>query len=750
MEDWYVRIEGEAVGPLLTETVTRALEAGKLGATTNVRPASSTEWVEARTIPRFIAVLPAPPVTPVAVVPAVSVSPAVVPPPVRTTGAFETSGALNALVGQELAGFRLTTMLGEGGMAVVFRGENTLDSTITRAIKVVRPELSSNPEFVKRFTEEARTLERLQHPNVVRFYGLRRERGLLVMELELLSGDSLVSYMKRAPRGLPLEEAIRLMSEAADGVAAAHAMGVVHRDLKPENLYLTSAGPLKVLDFGIARAIDDADRAGKLTQVGMTLGTPAYMAPEVCNGATPSETADVYALGLTLFEVLAGFHPLLPEGSARLSSAQMMFAQVNKSVPSLASARPDAPATLGEVVARAVAKDPRDRFPDAASLAVALRGVRVMTPAHPNGAGMPAMRADLANLRAPAQSYPDVGGQSTSFALPAVGGNTPAGGRPRLASSPMLAPDGANTSFGLPLPSDSDGTGQRRAISGDLEPRGKKKSTVALAAVALGAVAGSALVMFALSHGKGGEHPESTEARGASSAEVAPSGSAPAMAAPSSADNKWIRIEVPSVPLTLGVPDNTPAAVRGIRRARKMMAPASAYDMQQHEVTWGEIAPWLAKNPTQKVVEPPGLPTDAAARKMLPVTGISWEAARFYCKSIGGTLPREEEWEYAARGPKLRRFPWGDQPLDLERTNAFAGKGAKLKPVMTSDEDQTPEADAVALFDMMGNAREWTADLYREDSPPKTPGTDESSWVQDGNMTWRTVRGLPLEEKAGK
>jgi formylglycine-generating enzyme required for sulfatase activity len=110
-----------------------------------------------------------------------------------------------------------------------------------------------------------------------------------------------------------------------------------------------------------------------------------------------------------------------------------------------------------------------------------------------------------------------------------------------------------------------------------------------------------------------------------------------------------------------------------------------------------------------------------------------------------GGLPHEDEWEYAARGQSLRRFPWGNEPLDLERTNAFAGKGATLEPVMTNDQDQTPVPDPVAIFDLMGNARKWTADLYREDLPPKSPA--DEAWVQDGNMSWRTVRGLPLEDR---
>jgi len=757
MELWFVLINGEEVGPLQADSVVRGIEMGRVLGTTKMRNTSTAAWQDARDVAHFARHFGASQAGMRAAAPA---------PASNRGGSFESSGSLNALVGQELAGFRLTSLLGEGGMAVVFRGENTLDTSITRAIKVVRPELSSNPEFVKRFTEEARTLERLQHPNVVRFFGLRRERGLLVMELELLTGDSLVTYMKRAPRGLPVEDAVRLLAEASEGVAAAHALGIVHRDLKPENLFLT-AGALKVLDFGIARAIDDADRAGKLTQVGTTLGTPAYMAPEVCNGATPSETTDVYALGLTLFEVLAGYHPLVPDSSARLSSAQIMFAHVNKSIPDIAQVRPDIPSALADIVARAVAKDPRDRFRDAATLAAALRTIRpsVSHTQHASHDGNPATRFDIPHLGAgPEQriSHADVG-QSTSFALPSLGNVTPMGGRPSLASRPSFSEPahGAQTGFGVPTIDRMRTTGGAAVIQRE-SPHGTSKGVMIGGGLVAMVVMGGMMYGFATKGGGAhGAHGEGEHAAGNETAQSAAAASGSARvpgaasaagampAGPSDEANHWIRVDPPpGQQVLLGVPDNTPAAMRGLRYARRLVAPPTPFEIQQHEVTWGEVSPWLAKNPTQKVSEPPGLPTDAAGRKLLPVTGIMWDTARLYCKSIGASLPREDEWEYAARGARLNAFPWGNDALDLQRTNAFGGATAKLKPVMTNDQDQTPVPDAVAIFDMMGNAREWTADLYREDKPPKSPG--DESWVQDGNMSWRTVRGLPLEEKPQK
>ena len=336
---------------------------------------------------------------------------------------------LESLVGSELAGFRLTRFIGHGGMAAVFRGESTIDDSILRAIKVVRPELASRKEFLARFAEEARILERLQHPNVVRFHGARRDQGYLVMELELLEGQSLSEWAgARLGEPASYEQLTRWIWEASQGAAAAHERGIVHRDLKPDNLFVTADGAIKVLDFGIARAVDEADRVSQTTVAGTVPGSPAYMAPEVCEGAVPSATADVYALGVCMLELGFGYHPLQAPGSAKKSSTQLMFAHVRDDMPSLASKRPDAPAALVRVIERAVSRDPAQRFQSATELAAALEPLlgAAPTPAPVEATPSPAT---------PAASM-------TEFVLPQlatlsedpVAGADDAGSEPRLGS----------------------------------------------------------------------------------------------------------------------------------------------------------------------------------------------------------------------------------------------------------------------------------------------------------------------------
>jgi serine/threonine-protein kinase len=202
--------------------------------------------------------------------------------------------------------------------------------------------------------------------------------------------------------------------------------------------------------------------------------------------------------------------------------------------------------------------------------------------------------------------------------------------------------------------------------------------------------------------------------------------------------NLWVRIDPGQAKVMLGI-DNDKASDdwRGFRPERKVMAPTAPYMIQQHEVTWGEIDPWLAKQ-GEKVEMPPWAKT-GEGRDHLSVTGLTWSQSHKYCKSIGGSLPLEDQWEYAARGSERRPNAWGAGRIDLINTHAYQGANAVPVAVMSSDQDQTPGDQRHILFDMIGNVQEWTYDLWRDDRA----GQDES-WIQQGQTTYRGIRGLPL------
>jgi formylglycine-generating enzyme required for sulfatase activity len=246
----------------------------------------------------------------------------------------------------------------------------------------------------------------------------------------------------------------------------------------------------------------------------------------------------------------------------------------------------------------------------------------------------------------------------------------------------------------------------------------------------------SAGIMYALIPG------DDREAEPAAAASVdaspAPASSSDGSVAVEPVDpNPFVRIEPPARAVVLGVLWGAGDRVVGLRRARGVHAPSEPYEIQQHEVTWAELDPWLADNQDARIYAFPSTP-DAkrpGARAKFPATGIPWATAAAYCELKGWRLPTEQEWEYAARGPELRPYAWGRAPPDPERVNAFAGADARVASAMSSDQDRTPGRGDGVLYDMMGNAVEWTSSVWTEDQ-----SDDVEDWAKD----FRVIRGLPL------
>ena len=278
------------------------------------------------------------------------------------------SDLADQLLGQVVGGYRLTKKLGEGGMAVVMRGESLIAPKICRAIKIVRPQVVSEKRFIQRFIEEATLLERFANQHIVKFYGIKREHELLFMELELLDGSTLGE--RKFAGGHNVREVLSWLLQAAEGLQAAHTQKVLHRDLKPSNLFLCNSGTLKIIDFGIATLMKEQTASDTLE--GHVLGSPAFMAPEVCQGRKPSSASDIYALGLIGYQLLLGEHPLLPSGH-HLTTRQVLLAHVHGSLPSLEYL--DLPDGLEVLLRRATSRDPKKRYQTGSELVDALREI---------------------------------------------------------------------------------------------------------------------------------------------------------------------------------------------------------------------------------------------------------------------------------------------------------------------------------------------------------------------------------------
>jgi serine/threonine-protein kinase len=289
---------------------------------------------------------------------------------------FDTADAADPLLGSVLLGrYRVTLKLGEGSMGRVYLGEQRVGEGVRRvAIKVLAASRGNDEYIVQRFRREATTLASLEHPNIVRLFDYGEEGGRFVSVMEFVPGESLAMRVQRGR--LAPELALDLAAQMAGALEAAHRHGVVHRDLKPENVLLSPRDPtplLKVVDFGIARRPPAHANEKPLTSLGTVLGTPAFMCPEQLRGEPVDARADVYALGLLTYLMLAGTLPWPARTLAEWTDAQLNLTPTPLRRQPGCEALPHA---IEAAVAHALEKDSARRTPTAAAFIAELKGER--------------------------------------------------------------------------------------------------------------------------------------------------------------------------------------------------------------------------------------------------------------------------------------------------------------------------------------------------------------------------------------
>ena len=270
------------------------------------------------------------------------------------------------LAGRLLDGrYAVTARIAHGGMATVYLAMDTrLDRQV--ALKVMHAELARDEEFVRRFIGEAKSVARLSHQNVVAVFDQGSDGPFLYLAMEYVPGRTLKEMLRERGRFTPAA-ALDIMAGVLDGLAAAHASGIVHRDVKPENVLLTADGRLKVADFGLARA----QAAAAHTRAGLLIGTVAYLPPEQVTGDSTGPRSDVYSAGVVLFELLTGRQPFT--GDTPIAVA---YQHVNTDVPAPSSLVPGIPAAVDQLVLAATSRDPALRPADAGEFARGVRRVR--------------------------------------------------------------------------------------------------------------------------------------------------------------------------------------------------------------------------------------------------------------------------------------------------------------------------------------------------------------------------------------
>ena len=289
-------------------------------------------------------------------------------------------------VGSRLGHYDITALIGEGGMGQVYRATDTqLGRDV--ALKILPDAFAADPDRLARFQREAHVLASLNHPNIAQIHGIEKSEDTQALVLELVEGPTLADRIAKGP--IPLDEALPIAKQIAEALEAAHEAGVIHRDLKPANIKVREDGTVKVLDFGLAKALDttpqgDPDQSPTLTaaatQMGVILGTAAYMSPEQAKGRPVDRRADVWAFGAVLYEMLTGKRAFAGDDVSDTLAA-VLRAEVNlDDLPEESSAR------LRPVLDACLQRDPKQRIHDVADVRLAMEGAfetPVLAPAEP-------------------------------------------------------------------------------------------------------------------------------------------------------------------------------------------------------------------------------------------------------------------------------------------------------------------------------------------------------------------------------
>lgn len=265
------------------------------------------------------------------------------------------------LVGQSIAGCQIVGLLGRGGMAVVYKAfQPRLGRYV--ALKLLPPHLAGDPQFVERFRREAMASARLRHPNIIQVFDAGQDSGYHYIVMELCEGGTLADRLKRGT--MTMAEVALLLNAVASAMDHAHQQGIVHRDIKPSNILFTREGQPVITDFGIARIL----QTSSLSSTRAFLGTPEYVSPEQVEGRTVSARSDIYSLGIVLYQMLTGRPPFQGE-----TPTAVLYAHVHKAPPPMRAVNPSISVGVENVVLRALAKNPSDRFATAGEMANALR-----------------------------------------------------------------------------------------------------------------------------------------------------------------------------------------------------------------------------------------------------------------------------------------------------------------------------------------------------------------------------------------
>ena len=643
------------------------------------------------------------------------------------------------LIGKFIGRYHILEQLGQGGMATVYKAYDTrLERDV--AIKIIRSDLFGKSvlnQILKRFEREAKALARLDHPHIIKVFDYGEYQGSPFLVMQYIQSGTL---KQRLGKPLPYQQAAELIKPVAEALAYAHQQGVLHRDVKPSNILITNRGQPVLTDFGIAKLLEDTETL-TLTGTGVGIGTPEYMAPEQGLGKPLDGRADIYALGVVLFELLTGHKPYSAD-----TPLAILYKQMNDPLPRPSGYVPDLPIQAEKVLFKALAKKPEDRYPEMPAFADALQKMSTLQPIHPAGVQAPTPKP----THKPASesvTHDDlltpVPQTTTPFTQRLPRWLLPVGvGLLALLLLILFIAWGNNRSF-------DSGTARAPAVN-----------VIAQTGTAYALQSGQTLIF----QDQGTRQPiAAVENETATTQSFIPAASITNPATETHPlSNTTTPILAPTSSSTstiqLGIGSNLLREQDGMKMVH---VPAGGFEMGSTDGESIELpvhtvymnAFWIdqtevtnamyAQCVTAGACDPPSNNTSSTRISYYanpeysdyPVIYVSWNDAETYCKWVGAYLPTEAQWEKAARGTDSRTYPWGDQFSckngnfdDEKQIDSSVVPGGPdcdgyvdTAPVGTYPDGVSP----YGALDMAGSVWEWAADWYDAGyysiSPKETP-----------------------------
>ncbi|MBN1430487.1 MAG: SUMF1/EgtB/PvdO family nonheme iron enzyme [Anaerolineae bacterium] len=587
---------------------------------------------------------------------------------------------MSDLVGHILGSYKIIDEIGHGGMANVYRA---VQPSIGRevAVKVLPTNFLQDRMFLERFSREVQVIAKLQHPHILPVYDFGEQDGLPYIVMAYMTGGTLSEHIKANGKNMPLDEVARLISQIAQGLDFAHKKGIIHRDFKPSNVLIDEAGNTYLADFGIAKATEGTVQ---LTGSGI-VGTPTYMAPEMADQGGVSPLVDVYALGVTLYQILTGELPYSAD-----TPMGTLLAHITKPIPDARILRPDLPDTVQHIIERALAKNPKERYQTAGALASDLQSAISGLP-HKQGtlkvsAPEAVKSTDVPASNAPAISYP-VREDATEMLSAA----------PRRGIPTLVWVGGAIAGLGL------------------------------LCGLVL-------IVVLALNGGFPGDL-------------IGTIGLSSATRTPAPTDTPAATITPTQPPVVENNSDWTPI-VQEFDGVEMVLVPPGCFMMgstdedieattercnqdldecdrdwfrnesPQHEICF-EQPFWLDR--TEVTNGQYYGSTEERPENAQPHGDINWLDATDFCEAREARLPTEAEWEYATRGPDSLLYPWGNEFVSENVSYYESWSNSSLKAVGSFPDG----VSWVGALDLLGNLSEWTSTYYHSYPYDANDGREE-------------------------